>query len=66
MALMKTIKNLDTGIKYMLKASFIFANIVAYAKLSNDHMSSLQLVFFRNIAGVILVGFAIWQRHSLS
>ena len=53
------IKNLDTGVKYMLIASFTFAIMGAFAKLASEHMSSLEVVFFRNIAGVILVGFAV-------
>ncbi len=53
------IKELNAGVKYMLIASFTFAIMGAFAKLASEHMSSLEVVFFRNIAGVILVGFAI-------
>ena len=56
---MKIIKELNTGVKYMLIASFTFAIMGAFAKLSSQHMSSLEVVFFRNIAGVILVGIAV-------
>jgi len=56
------IKNLDTGVKYMLIASFTFAIMGAFAKLASEHMSSLEVVFFRNIAGVILVGFAVLKK----
>ena len=52
-------KNLNSGVKYMLIASFTFAIMGAFAKLSSQYMSSLEVVFFRNIAGVILVGFAV-------
>jgi len=52
-------KKLNSGVKYMLIASFTFAIMGAFAKLSSEHMSSLEVVFFRNIAGVILVGFAV-------
>lgn len=43
----------------MLLASFTFAIMGAFAKLASLSMSSLEVVFFRNIAGVVLVGFAV-------
>ena len=52
-------KELNSGVKYMLLASFTFAIMGAFAKLSSQSMSSLEVVFFRNIAGVFLVGFAV-------
>jgi len=59
MSLMKRLKNLNKGVQYMLLASFTFAIMGAFAKLASLSMSSLEVVFFRNIAGVILVGFAV-------
>jgi drug/metabolite transporter (DMT)-like permease len=53
------VKELNKGVKYMLLASFTFAIMGAFAKLSSESMSSLEVVFFRNIAGVFLVGFAV-------
>jgi len=50
---------LDKGVKYMLIASFTFAIMGAFAKLASLNMSSLEVVFFRNLAGVIIVGFAV-------
>lgn len=50
---------IDEGVKYMLFASFIFAIMGAFAKLSSQHMSSLEVVFFRNVFGVLIVGFAV-------
>ncbi len=61
-ALMKIIKELNSGIKYMLIASFTFAIMGAFAKLASAHMSSLEVVFFRNIAGVVLVGAAVLKK----
>ena len=58
---MEQIKNLNKGVQYMLIASFTFAIMGAFAKLASNHMSSLEVVFFRNIAGVILVGIAVWK-----
>ncbi len=46
----------------MLIASFTFAIMGAFAKLASESMSSLEVVFFRNIAGVIIVGFAVLKR----
>ena len=46
----------------MLIASFTFAIMGAFAKLASESMSSLEVVFFRNIAGVILVGLAVMKK----
>jgi len=59
---MKYIKELNSGVKYMLVASFTFAIMGAFAKLASLSMSSLEVVFFRNIAGVILVGLAVMKK----
>jgi len=61
-ASMERIKNLNAGVKYMLIASFTFAVMGAFAKLSSQYMSSLEVVFFRNIAGVILIGIAVMKK----
>ena len=50
---------MNKGVKYMLIASFTFAVMGAFAKLASLSMSSLEVVFFRNLAGVILVGLAV-------
>ncbi len=60
-ALMKQTTKLNLGVKYMLISSFLFALMAAFAKLSSEHMSSLEVVFFRNIFGVVIIGFAIWK-----
>lgn len=43
----------------MLFASLMFALVGVFAKLSSMHMSSLEVVFFRNISGVFIVGATI-------
>ncbi|MCK9455184.1 MAG: DMT family transporter [Sulfurimonas sp.] len=58
---MKQLKKLDNGVKYMLFASFLFAIMGAFAKLASEHMSSLEVVFFRNIFGVIFIGYALYK-----
>jgi len=59
---MNYIKNLNAGVKYMLIASFTFAIMGAFAKLASESMSSLEVVFFRNIAGVIIISLAILKK----
>jgi drug/metabolite transporter (DMT)-like permease len=59
---MKYFLQLNKGVRYMLMASFTFAIMGAFAKLASAHMSSLEVVFFRNIAGVILVGIAVVKK----
>lgn len=59
---MKIIKELNNGVKYMLLASLMFAFMGAFAKLASEHMSSLEVVFFRNVAGVILIGIAVIKK----
>lgn len=61
LASMKRIKELNNGIKYMLIASLLFAVMGAFAKLASEHMSSLEVVFFRNIFGVIFIGYALYK-----
>jgi len=46
----------------MLIASFTFAVMGAFAKLASQSMSSLEVVFFRNVAGVFLVGLAVLKK----
>ncbi len=60
----QTFNNLDTGIKYMLLSSLLFGVMGAFAKLCSEHMSSLEVVFFRNLFGVVLVGVTL-LKHPL-
>ena len=59
---MNKINKLNQGVKYMLIASFSFAIMGAFAKLAAQSMSSLEVVFFRNVFGVLIVGFAIFKK----
>ena len=56
---MKIDIKIDSGVKYMLFASLLFAVMGAFAKLTSQYMSSLEVVFFRNVFGVLIIGFAI-------
>ncbi|WP_373036444.1 DMT family transporter [Sulfurimonas sp.] len=58
---MDKIKNLNNGVKYMLIASFSFAIMGAFVKLASEHMSSLEVVFFRNLFGVVLIGYTVYK-----
>jgi drug/metabolite transporter (DMT)-like permease len=51
----------NKGIQYMLYASALFAFMGAAAKELSDSMSSLEVVFFRNIFGVFLILISIYN-----
>jgi len=52
----------DRGVLYMLFASLLFAVMGAFAKLASVHMPSVEVVFFRNVFGVLLIGYAIVKK----
>lgn len=49
------------GIKYMLLASLLFAFMGAVAKELSDSMSSVEVVFFRNVFGVFFILISIYN-----
>ncbi|QDF29613.1 DMT family transporter [Halarcobacter anaerophilus] len=53
--------DVSLGIKYMLFASFCFACMGAFAKQLSGSMSSLEVVFFRNVFGVVLILLSIYK-----
>jgi drug/metabolite transporter (DMT)-like permease len=53
--------NLKLAIKYMLISSFLFSFTGGFAKLLSESMSSIEVVFFRNLSGVIIILFAIYK-----
>lgn len=53
------ISRLDKGVLYMLFASLLFAVMGAFAKELSGSMSSLEVVFFRNLFGVLMIGFMV-------
>ncbi len=59
---MERIRNLNEGVKYMLLASLMFAFMGAFAKLASQSLPSLEVVFFRNVAGVVLILLAVWKK----
>lgn len=50
------------GAKYMLFASLLFAFMGAVAKELSDSMSSIEVVFFRNVFGVVLILLSIYRK----
>jgi len=56
------LNKIDLGVRYMLLSSFLFAFMGAFAKLSSETMSSVEVVFFRNVFGVLLVGVMVFKK----
>lgn len=52
---------MDRGILLMLLASLSFAVMGGFAKVLSETIPPLEVTFFRNIAGVILVGLTLWK-----
>jgi len=50
------------GIKYMLLASLLFAFMGAFAKELSASMNSVEIVFFRNVFGVILIALSVYKK----
>ena len=50
------------GVKYMLLASLLFAFMGAFAKDLSSNMSSVEVVFFRNVFGVFLILYSIYKK----
>ncbi|MGR3811116.1 DMT family transporter [Jiulongibacter sp. NS-SX5] len=53
---------LKQGVLYMLIASFCFALVGACTRLLRDSISSVELVFFRNLIGVLFIGYSVMRR----
>jgi len=59
--LKQMIKNMDRGVLFMLLASLSFAMMGGFAKVVSETLPPVEVTFFRNIFGVVLVGLAIWK-----
>jgi len=55
------IKSLDRGILFMLLASLSFAMMGGFAKVVSQTLPPVEVTFFRNIFGVVLVGYSIYH-----
>jgi drug/metabolite transporter (DMT)-like permease len=49
------------GIVYMLAASFLFALTIAFAKLLSASMGSVEVTFWRNAVGLIVLGLTLFH-----
>ncbi|HIP56205.1 MAG TPA: DMT family transporter [Arcobacter sp.] len=56
-----TNEELKLAIKYMLLASLLFAFTGAFAKILSQSMSSVEVVFFRNVTGLIIVLISVYK-----
>ncbi len=52
---------MDRGILFMLLASLSFAFMGGFAKVVSETLPPVEVTFFRNIFGVLLVGLSIWK-----
>ena len=59
---MKDSKDAKIGLYYMVFSSFCVAITTAIAKVLSHRLSPMELVFFRNIFGVIYVLFLIYRK----
>ena len=53
--------NISQAVKYMLLASLLFAITGGFAKLLSAYMSSLEVVFFRNVTGIAIILLSIYK-----
>jgi len=52
---------MDRGVLFMLLASLSFACMGGFAKVVSQALPPVEVTFFRNIFGVLLVGLSIWK-----
>ncbi|CAA6809087.1 MAG: FIG00732228: membrane protein [uncultured Sulfurovum sp.] len=57
----KYILGMDRGILFMLLASLSFAFMGGFAKVVSEILPPVEVAFFRNIFGVVLVGLSIYK-----
>lgn len=55
-------ENVKQGVIYMLIASFCFASVGACTRILKDSISSVEIVFFRNLIGVVFIGYSVFKR----
>jgi drug/metabolite transporter (DMT)-like permease len=54
-------ENVKLAAKYMLFSALLFALTGGFAKELSAYMSSIEVVFFRNVSGVIIISYAIYK-----
>jgi drug/metabolite transporter (DMT)-like permease len=60
-----TLSDTRRGIAYMVIASFLFALTMVFAKLLSASMGSVEVTFWRNAIGLLVIG-ALIYRHPIS
>ena len=55
------IKNIDRGILYMLMATLAFAFMSGFVKIISADLPPLEVAFFRNISGVLIITISLWK-----
>jgi len=56
----KSLSQLQLAILYMVFASFLFALTMAFAKLLSVSMGAVEVTFWRNAIGLVVVGFTLF------
>ncbi|MCK5293197.1 MAG: DMT family transporter [Arcobacteraceae bacterium] len=59
--MINTDNELKQAIIYMFIASFLFAITGAFAKVLSQSMSSVEVVFFRNVTGLIIILISVYK-----
>ena len=54
-------ENIKQAAKFMLISSILFALTGGFAKELSQYMSSIEVVFFRNVSGVVIISYAIYK-----
>jgi drug/metabolite transporter (DMT)-like permease len=63
---MKEPANTSKGIYYMLLAALGFSFMGGCAKLLRDGFNAPQLVFYRNLVGLIPLGYSLWRKPPVN
>jgi len=59
--LRQKIQNIDRGVFYMLMATLTFAFMGGFVKTLSSQLPPLEVTFFRNIFGVLIIGMSLWK-----
>ena len=60
------ILNIDAGIFFMLLSTLTFAAMGGFVKTLSMHLPSLEVTFFRNVFGVVIIGISLLRTPSSS
>jgi drug/metabolite transporter (DMT)-like permease len=57
-----SLQNTQRGILFMLIASFLFALTMLFAKLLSESMGSVEVTFWRNAIGLVVIALLVWRK----